>query len=218
MEHRRRIGKISAVIFYLLIGSYPAFAEAPQDILITNAAANQTITRECLTSVAVATVKKADEPIVFVDKNDPIIQQIESGYQLFKNTSPGICGIGYDPLTAKAKDFFLPEKITQPTPLEIVDLATLPLLGGVTTKTITSTPGAVKVGKALTQGKKCHKLLTRHKILHKQIDILWEDYWKTLFQGELKKAWRILREIHRNAKELTKVEKKLAKSLSEWLP
>ncbi len=212
------MGKFFAIIFYLLVGSCFAFAETPQDVLITNVSVNQTITHKCLTSAAVATAKKANEPIVFVDENAPLVQQVESGYQLFKNISPGICGIGHDPLTAKAKDFFLPEKITQPTPLEIVDLATLPLLGGVTTKTITSTPGAVKVGKALTQGKKCHKLLTRHRILHKQIDILWEDYWKVLFQGELKKAWRILREIHRTAKELTKVEKKLTKSLSEWLP
>lgn len=125
----------------LLSGFSTEIELPPQEVLLTGIKQNLTISNIALKETALANVRKVNKPICYVSGDTKIA--FENSYQLAKEY------VAFNNPPAKlVNEFFLPEKITEPTPLEIIDMPlSFCMFGAVATKTITKAPKAVKIYK-----------------------------------------------------------------------
>ena len=138
------------IIAFLFLFVNSSFAKTSQDILIQKADEkeflNITLLKECATN----NWQKVNTKIVFIDGETA--DKIENSYQTYKQLPFDPVMGGYNPAIPCIKDFILPEKITQPSYLEIFDIVTLPFLfGSIATKSITKAPKIAKVASKLTR-------------------------------------------------------------------
>ena len=79
--------------------------------------------------ISYAILKKAsEEKIVFVNQSHPLVPLLEKSYDRAKLMPISPVSGSFDPLAPAVKTFLFPQDLTQMTPLEIADVATLPLL------------------------------------------------------------------------------------------
>jgi len=70
----------------------------------------------------------SEEKITFVNQSNPFVPLLERSYDRAKLMPVSPVSGGFDPLAPLVREFLFPEDITRMTPLEIVDVITLPLL------------------------------------------------------------------------------------------
>lgn len=101
---------------------------SPRQNLIEKSANNETLTNETLANVAKSTYQKSNQKIVFIDGETA--RQLDECYILAKNYSSF-----NNPVSSVINDFFLPERLSSLTPLEIIDIPlTFAMFGAVATK------------------------------------------------------------------------------------
>ena len=138
-------------IFGLFLATLLLMGFSPQQKLITNASNKTDISNSTLEETATANAtlltkaKEINEPIVFIDGETG--KQLDEVYQLAKDINSF-----NNPLNKLVNEFFMPERLSSLTPLEIIDIPlTFCLFGSIATKSITKAPKIAKVATKLTR-------------------------------------------------------------------